>query len=148
MLSLICTRDFEFCRNIMHGRGAVEFMFCLAPNQHGYSILARSYELYPQVAELNNLESSPFHREYSKSGFMGVSRLIYAIYISQKASLHNFLESRRKQYNPEGWTNKGQRMILCLLQDDAKHILHLVELRSRLQKVLCKNWFGLGSAQA
>ena len=35
---------------------AVDFMFCLAPKYHGYSILAQSYVLCPHLAELDIID--------------------------------------------------------------------------------------------
>ena len=40
----------------MHGQEARDFTFSLALKYHGYSISAQSYELYPHLAELNNLD--------------------------------------------------------------------------------------------
>ena len=35
---------------------SVDFIFCLAPTHHGYSISAQSYEFWPHLAELDNLD--------------------------------------------------------------------------------------------
>ena len=45
----------SFVFNIMHGRGAVDFMFCFGPKYHDYSISSQSYEFCPHLAELITL---------------------------------------------------------------------------------------------
>ena len=40
----------------MHGLGAVDFRIPLAPKYYGYSILAQSYEFFPHLAQLYNLD--------------------------------------------------------------------------------------------
>ena len=72
MLSLIYTRDFVFYSR--HVRGAVDFMLCLAPKYHGYSISAQIYEFYPHLAELKNLDFTLF--------LLRVVQLTMSVYLS------------------------------------------------------------------
>ena len=55
-LSLICTKKNCFDLNIMHALGAVDIRIYLAPNKHGYSISARSYDFCPQLRKLDVLD--------------------------------------------------------------------------------------------
>ena len=55
-LSLIIKKIFCFVLNIIRCWGAVDFKICLAPKYHGYSISAQSYEFYPHMAQLDNLD--------------------------------------------------------------------------------------------
>ena len=45
----------------MSRRGAVDSMFSLALKYHSHPMSAKTHEISPHLAKLNNLDSSPFH---------------------------------------------------------------------------------------
>ena len=47
----------------MHGLGATDFMFSLNFKHHSKLITAQSYECYPHLAVLNNLDSKLTHKQ-------------------------------------------------------------------------------------
>ena len=49
----------------MHDWGAVDFRILLAPKYHGYSISAQSYEFFPHLAQLDNLDLKMSHMQSS-----------------------------------------------------------------------------------
>ena len=54
---------FIYDLNIMHAWGAVDHRIYLGQENHGYSISAQSYEFCPQLAQLDNLDFTLFHKE-------------------------------------------------------------------------------------
>ena len=44
-------------------------MFGLAPKYHGYSISAQSFEFYPHLTELNNLDFTLYYMDTGKNKF-------------------------------------------------------------------------------
>ena len=55
----------NFCvvLNIMHGLAAVNMRICLAPKNHGYLKSAHSYDFYPHLAQLDNLDFTLSHNK-------------------------------------------------------------------------------------
>ena len=74
----------------MHGLGAVDFRIPLAPKYYGYSILAQSYEFFPHLAQLYNLDftlSRILKGEFHSNFFTAE----LCLSMSDKSTLHNAL---------------------------------------------------------